>query len=422
MSAWQLNRGRVLCGEKNVCRIHSLIPAKAVLLDRLTYRLSRVVDTFEKRELDLCLSFVVFEDTLYHADDVGGLIGPRLPCNDFIVCVQDYRLQPKVQLLLPHKLGRNQSGPVHFVPPLVPFEVTGVVSWSRLSDRRRALGTWTSDECCEYLLSLRAEWAIRPAKCELLDSTVNLLTVRIVELGDPFVMPRTARPTRTQFSKVAEDIMNLPDPLARSSGHGTDTDGVPAHGGRGQGDVVTDGVDNDAVFSDSDLEYGAHVGDDELVEGLPPDLVDDFHVEVECDETTPPHDTANGEEPDDNDDEGDPSDGAWTPERYADIATIDDDGYVLCPAPPFHEMTKRQIGRITDWPAHKPPENRSVSCSCFLHGACKSPARLRRYVTNRQLLVWLFTARLEDRPSRDRKAELRIEHKGAFVYPGAARP
>ena len=115
--------------------------------------------------------------------------------------------------------------------------------------------------------------------------------------------------------------------------------------------------------------------------------------------------------PDDAEDEVEQS---WTAEELAEVSYLDDAGYVHCPIAPYDSMNWRQIGRITDWPDTKPVPQRSVSCSCFLHSGCKSPAIKRHLTTDTKLLTWLFGAVIEDKCSRPRLVELRAGHKAAF--------
>ena len=115
---------------------------------------------------------------------------------------------------------------------------------------------------------------------------------------------------------------------------------------------------------------------------------------------------------------GDPeNDGedTWTAEEMADVSMLDEDGYVLSHAPSWAEKNKKQIGRITDWPATLPYDRRNVSCSCFIHRNCKSPAKKPHQVDDKFLLGWLFSAVVEERPSSDRLVQLRAMHQESYT-------
>ena len=95
---------------------------------------------------------------------------------------------------------------------------------------------------------------------------------------------------------------------------------------------------------------------------------------------------------------------------------VDEQGYVTCTLRPFDKWTRKGIGRITTWPKGLPFLKRNISCACFLHGGCNPPARNTRQVSQHELLVWLFSARLEPMPTKARLMELRAEHFADFQH------
>ena len=137
------------------------------------------------------------------------------------------------------------------------------------------------------------------------------------------------------------------------------------------------------------------------------------HASEDEEENNTPSDNA------DDDDDGDEADrhdldAPPTAEDYADASYLDAAGYVVCTLEPYASMKASMIGRITSWPCAVPEEKRNVSCSCFLHGGCKSPARKRRMVSNRDFLIWLYSGVHEPGCSGDRRKELRAMHVSSF--------
>lgn len=129
----------------------------------------------------------------------------------------------------------------------------------------------------------------------------------------------------------------------------------------------------------------------------------------------PPHkDHGVGGGDDDLDDKGTP-DPVLSPAEIAAFASLDENGYVRCTYGKYASCGIKDIGRITTWPENKMYEQRSISCSCFLHRACKTPAAKTAAVDERQLLIWLFSA-VEDHEdkSKERLTELRAAHSDEF--------
>lgn len=75
-------------------------------------------------------------------------------------------------------------------------------------------------------------------------------------------------------------------------------------------------------------------------------------------------------------------------------------GYVSCPLPPFN--SKPCCGRITCCPKDKRPESQNISCKCYMHTACATPAKRRPQITDAQLLTWLFRGHFD--PTAKKKA------------------
>ena len=257
--------------KKNICRDHRLTTGEAGLLDRFTKRLSQLVVSREKQELSECMTFILFADDAYHISDDPEFIGPRLQCKSCIGCIQDLRRSPQVQFVLLHKLGDGQKGPIHFCPPAVPFVITGGIGHSRLTDRRRALHKMTSDEICNYLLSIRDSWSVCPLRCELPRTNPNLLVVNVLEVGDPFVPKRKYRPRPNQLTRVGLDIIDLENPLAVGLAESDASNVEPIHGHIAPDASGTADAYDSPCSSDADLMSQNVDSADELV---------DFEVEI----------------------------------------------------------------------------------------------------------------------------------------------
>ena len=173
--------------------------------------------------------------------------------------------------------------------------------------------------------------------------------------------------------------------------------------------------------SDSDSDDDNLVSEDAaMVRDLPRDQIEDiadelahFHGIAEVEDAEQLEAGAGDHVGPDADGEAKPA--VLSPEELADLSHVGDGGYISCDAEPFASMGFRSIGRITSWPENKPYEKRSHSCSCFLHGSCKSPARLTRKVDNKFLLVWLYSGVHEPYTTAARKSELRELHKKKFA-------
>ena len=63
-------------------------------------------------------------------------------------------------------------------------------------------------------------------------------------------------------------------------------------------------------------------------------------------------------------------------------------GYINTDVLPWSEV--KNVGRITEWQKERAEQDRYVSCRCYMHPNCGSPARQRRTVNNNQLVSWLF--------------------------------
>ena len=106
---------------------------------------------------------------------------------------------------------------------------------------------------------------------------------------------------------------------------------------------------------------------------------------------------------------------AWTAEELADCSDLSPTGYVRCFVPPWDSLRDDQIGRITVWPSNAPPASQNVQANCFLHRACRTPAMNRLRATDRDLMVWIFSAVIEPKCTHARLVELRKMHSDCLL-------
>ena len=158
-------------------------------LDRLTEKLSRLVDTVDKDELNSTYTHVVFQDDVW----VHGTPEARRHlgmCYSQVVCIADVRRQPKCQLLMPTRFEIPDGWETEFeVPEEVCFLVYVVVGHSKLGDLSKALHIVTSDEFAHQCLLLRDEWSLRLCRAQPAHDKTSLLAAKIVEVEAPFEIP-----------------------------------------------------------------------------------------------------------------------------------------------------------------------------------------------------------------------------------------
>ena len=74
--------------------------------------------------------------------------------------------------------------------------------------------------------------------------------------------------------------------------------------------------------------------------------------------------------------------------EVAAVSLVQEMGYITCPLQPWSDVGL--LGRITDWPRSKPPQKRSVSIKCLIHGGNCVMISTRSKVKDQDLLEWLF--------------------------------
>ena len=186
-------------------------------LDRLTKKLSKLVDTVDKGELNSTYTHVVFQDDAW----VHGTPEARRhlgKCYSQVVCIADVRRQPKCQLLMPTRFETPDGWETEFeVPEEGGFLVYVVVGHSKLGDLSKALHIVTSDEFAHQCLLLRDEWSLRLCRAQPAHDITSLLAAKIVEVGAPFIIPPD--PKKNQIKRRAtfypEDITVVKSWLGR---------------------------------------------------------------------------------------------------------------------------------------------------------------------------------------------------------------
>lgn len=255
-----------------------------------------------------------------------------------------------------------------------------------------------------FLLSHKRSWRLVPMKYEIDMSAPGLLHMIVSSSGDEFE-PQRATKTRTTVRNL-DEVFDLGDPMEYGRSQASRASGSSAPASSRQGGASADnGVlsalgwefDFEEVEPDiaADLaeaiaaerqvlgEIAAAMGEAADGEGVP-QAQDEDEIGFEDIPTDPAVEDAS------------PVDGIEvvtpppppSPEQLADLCEVDDRGQVWCAIPPF--SVYRPVGRITTWPESKPLEKRSVSIRCALHPKC-NVAKSRSKVTDRELLVWLFS-------------------------------
>ena len=404
--------------KRNICRKHLLNRADADALDALTWRLSSWVGTLDKQDLDMCLHLLWFRDKSNDNDD--GIVEST---HDRIVLLVNARFQPLCQRLVRcHIDGGDEKSDSYAVPP-PPYRVRCSVGKSRLGKKRRALRELSSDTLCHELSSRSSNWEVYSLQWTLPCDDPSLLLHDVFDKGAVVCLPKpkpkaATKPKPKAMAAAEQELLSMGDPLSGSgpSSHAAPT--APTDSG-----VSEDGQATEAFVEDNGRahEFAEIDEDANLFEDVPADVIDDINqelIEVSGMDVTvddPVDDAAvdddQGEDPDDP-----PPEPTYTAHDYALASTLDDEGRISCSLPPFSSMNKMQIGRITSWGAGA-DENKNVSCTCYLHGNCRSPAVKRREMANLDLLVWLYTATLEKPCTAVRKLVLRQMHKDAFRKP-----
>jgi hypothetical protein len=395
---------------KNFCRVHGLDRDIVVKLEALLNYIKRWVDNLDAERARDCSELVAFIGK--NEEDEGAIMVVSL-----LVLT---RRSPKMQFFA-NCVGAEDASRTLPYPPILPLNVEVADRLPRLSvpgaiHNPRAVCISTSDELALYLLSLRSSWSLAPLKYDVPTATASLLSMVISEVGDEFAARRVPVPARARKVESSMPMeFELGDPVqfgreqATSSSRGPScSPAAPVADAAGPEDelpgISSDEEEEDVMIA-ADLEPDIAADIVELLresrdvplaapiepEVLAADAAAPIVVEDEV-EVAAIEDLVAGE---DQIEEHVAEVGApWplaanpTPIQCAEVAEMDDDGYVSCPLGRFGE--RGQVGRITMFPKGASLEKLNVSMRCYLHVGC-SVTRRRKNCTDAQLLRWLFS-------------------------------
>lgn len=387
------------CNKKNICRTHVVPQHMVPPLDRLTLLIIRWAETYSDDDLALCKPLGWLHDK--SQDD---LDDEECCDRDVVFVVGDVRKQPKMVYCYVCSLCPAPDK-WRITVPDCPYRVGLTVGHSRLSDKKQAFVQFTSDELVWRLLQDSSEWCLRQLDWNLPTDTADITLHDVIGFHKDFIIPGAQRKekqstsSKTKAATEVSSLMAMGDPLACSN--------LTNSSSSGDANAATNGDDKPA----DDLAVDASADeDDELVQGLPGEFVEDMIAEQ-----TEAHglDVAIPDDGDSSSEDDPPS-----ALDYADACLVDGDGYITCSLPPFTDKSKKFIGRITSWAPGggiADPLKINISCSCFLHGRCKAPAKTLKFMNEETLKVWLFRAQCEPGCSKERLGELRDLHREDFV-------
>ena len=311
---------------------------------------------------------------------------------DLVFLLVDFYLSPKMQYWA---RCANVEAPhdTEFELGDFPCMVTLVARPNRVARHFREIDLATSDEVAYQMASMNQRWTMRPLTYTVRD-TPSLLEMRLLGAGDALASRRSAQ--RSSVASPFDEAMFLGDPMLVGAAMAPSGPVEPQPGA--QHEAVGD------AFVDDDLEAPADVVEDILnceagvAESAFPDVlagqVHDFRDDANLFEEEEPN--ATEEAADEGGDDGD-LDGVVSAEdeemsireRARANAMVSPMGYIATDVVPWSAMAS--VGRITSWPASVDLAKRSVSCRCYMHPGCSSPARRRAQISDAELIDWLFS-------------------------------
>ena len=399
--------------KKNVCR-EVLPPETAGGVECLTKDLLACVESLTPAAKEDCTFLLLMRGL---GLEVAGVAEDPI---DVVVLLSLPRKKPAMQIWARCTLrGSDQT---HFRVPAVPFNIEIGTTASRICQALQVVNLCTSDELALQLRRLRPRWEFFPLQWEELDDD-SLLPLRVVGIQprwEPRIRRRTRRKPHARQPFMLDELDLDPLELGRDAAGLSADVGTPdlADGGSeeepGEDDLFVPEVpaafleDTVEIFEEQlglclveDLAWQPGGGDNVAEEGDESQASDEA---VEEDVAAHEPDEASLVEPEVVQLDVASSEGV----DPVTLARVDDLGYVTCPVDPWQKFPV--LGRITTWPKQSPLEKRNVSCKCYMHVECSTPARRRRAVTDEQLLRWLFGGKCEPLCTRGRSEELQKEH------------
>ena len=396
--------------KKNVCR-DVLAPGVAKRVDAITAHLNSWVRTLGPAAND-CSKLALLRGTGRAAGAGEEPAGDA----DVIVLLVLSRFSPVMQVFSRCALVGVPVARTFMCPP-TPFQVEVLVSPSRLCSECHVLEFCTSDELALELAKLRDAWSLIPlAWREPLDAP-SLLHLEVIGAEDPF-----AARVAVSVPRVAgvADLLRTLDALS----------GAPAVAPMPP-QMAGDGPDEDAILAGMPADFAQDIVEEmEEVLGVGPDADADVAAALAASAVAAAA-AAAGDADSDADSAAAVVEAAAAAEVEAAMpwivlaasAVVDEEGYVTNPLEPWSLLYQGRVGRITTWPKTKPLLARSVSCKCFYHVDCSSPAVKRSQITDQQLLSWLFAGVCEPGCVLGRSQVLAKEHKSSYrLVVAAAAP
>lgn len=414
--------------KRNICRT-TLGHVEGDMLDNLTKRLSSWVDSLTPA-------------TAVMSESLVWLRGRGEPGSgndhDMVALLIDARYRPKAQIfgmcVLEHGVGMADEV---FAMPSFPCLLKLSSGPSRISHVFDSIRCVTSDELALRMLRLGGEWSIAPLVWAMPADKHSLMFMRVDAAGPVFERAPHVR-ARPKVRPAPElgilEQLDLPAPHeANRFANMPINENAPPHDTAEETANLRQAGFSEKLHLPSDL---ADFLDEAGLDGLPRDVLADVVQAFECEaglggdsEDEAPEEPAQEQEQALSAESGGEEEalkaadaqGAQESadrappslEQLVEACTVTALGYVSCPLPPWD--SRPVFGRITTWPTNKPVASRSVSCRCYTHTGCTTPAKRRWQVSDRQLLEWLLQGRVEPEAGSDRRKALAAEHRAAFA-------
>ena len=397
---------------KNMCRDHVLKgDVHMPVIHRLCVLMNEMVKALSKEVRESCTALYVFagEDD---DDDRCPLV-----VHELLVLARE---KPRMQLFANCTLEEMDlcaygEGPRSTPGQRCPYEVRVATAVSRLSftgvasRTSQVVSVSTSDELSVYLARMKRSWRVYPLQYRVVCEGPSLLRMVVDAYDAEFMLPpmqeRAARKATFQLPRELE--MGTPwrqtgDNLVDAEGELVD-DSAPE-----SGDDLGDNEDHDDVVEDRLAVVVEHRGmpvvafDEEGENSNSSSDADSHSLErLLLEELEPRDDARPADLPREEDAEVPPEpaaastdEPAGAPSLAACLAATEElhDGYFRCNVGPWQRFAR--CGRITIWPSTVPYEQRIVAIKCYIHGC--SITRRRRWITNEEMLMWLFSGTVRD--------------------------
>ena len=390
---------------KQICRV-SMPRSLAAALDTIVHKMNSWVGSLGAEVVKKVESLVCFRG-------VHPLTGRR---RDIVALLLCRRAQPNIHFYAICDIkGASPEVVVDTMPEALQFIASIRVVHSRMSKHCDSIDIKTNEELAHEMALSQMEWRLVPLHwClpEGASGTSPLLDHVVTMVADAFE-PKAKVARRTAIT--ADDFLDQldSDPIAA----GVSAALVAEAAGSGASPCLPRLFADGGRGMDAEAGVEAEAGmEAELFADVEEDVLDDFHQEL-FGELLPLDDMEDS--PDDDDSFVDDDDAAEesaeeagaAPEAEVDYEAaaaraaaararaideavahchVDADGTVTCALPPWNAMTA--IGLISTWPKEREDmQRRNISCRCYMHMSCTSPAKVFRSVRQDTLLRWLLS-------------------------------